>query len=340
MVRSRRIGRPSTAQPARVSPARLLRRRMLCASAGLLLDRLVGEPRVGPHPVSVFGSLMRGVERLAWRDSRVAGSLHAMLGAAFGIGCGKLLGCRAAARVGGPVAAVYLAVAGKGLAEAAEAVGSRLESGDIDSARELLPSLVGRDTAGLDDKQVTRAVVESVAENTVDAVVAPVVWASVAGAPGATCYRAVNTMDAMIGRRDETYGRYGWASARLDDLCGWLPARITAALVASVRPRRAAAVWRVVRQDAPSHPSPNAGVVEAAFAAALGVRLGGANAYHGEVELRPALGDGRPPELADIATTLRLSRDVAAALGVVLCVPSAALAARRASRILSRGSRR
>ena len=129
---------------------------------------------------------------------------------------------------------------------------------------------------------------------------------------------AVNTMDAMVGHRDERYQRYGWASARLDDAAAWAPARATAGLVAACRPRAAGQVWQTVRRDAAAHPSPNSGVAEAAFAAALGLRLGGESRYGDRVELRPALGMGRPPEAADIAAAVRLSHDVALMLAAVL----------------------
>jgi adenosylcobinamide-phosphate synthase len=135
-------------------------------------------------------------------------------------------------------------------------------------------------------------------------------------------YRAVNTLDAMVGHRSERYEQFGWASARLDDLAGMIPARVSAGLVAIVRPHAAARVARAVRQDAPAHPSPNAGVAEAAFAAALGVRLGGTNRYGVRVEDRPRLGDGRPPQPADIRAAVRLSRDVTGALVALLVVPS------------------
>src|SRR5204863_6463621 len=124
---------------------------------------------------------------------------------------------------------------------------------------------VGRDPSELDESGVARAVVESVAENTVDAVVAPACWAAVFGAPGVLAHRAVNTLDAMVGHRSARYARFGWAAARLDDGAAWVPARLTAVLVALVRPRAARLVWQAVRRDAPAHPSPNAGVAEAAF---------------------------------------------------------------------------
>ncbi len=151
---------------------------------------------------------------------------------------------------------------------------------------------------------------ESLAENIVDAVVAPALWAAVAGAPGAAAYRAVNTMDAMVGHRSERYRRFGTAAARLDDAANWLPARATAAAVAAVRPHRARAVWTAVRHDAPAHPSPNAGVAEAAVAAALGVEVGGPLRYGDRVEDRPRLGRGRRPEPADVPAALRLVDDV------------------------------
>ena len=170
----------------------------------------------------------------------------------------------------------------------------------------------------LDEPELVRAVVESVAENTVDAVVAPALWAAVLGGAGALGYRAVNTLDAMVGHRSDRYQQYGWASARLDDAANWLPARATAALVAAVRPHAAADVWRTVRRDAPAHPSPNAGVAEAAFAAALGIQLGGTNRYGDRVEHRAPLGRGRPPDRHDIHHAVRLSRHVSLALAAAL----------------------
>jgi adenosylcobinamide-phosphate synthase len=149
-------------------------------------------------------------------------------------------------------------------------------------------------------------------------------WAAVAGGPGVLGYRAINTLDAMVGHRSRRYRRYGWASARLDDAAGWVPARLTAALVAFVRPGSAVQVWKSVRADAPRHPSPNAGVAEAAFAAALGLRLGGLNRYGERIELRPALGSGRPAEPADIDPAVRLASDVGKAMVVALLVVRAA----------------
>jgi adenosylcobinamide-phosphate synthase len=161
---------------------------------------------------------------------------------------------------------------------------------------------------------MARAVVESVAENTSDAVVAPLLWGAVAGIPGLVAYRAVNTLDAMVGYRSARYLRFGWAAARMDDVANWIPARITAALTAACAPlvTRTSPVFvlNVVRRDGGRHPSPNAGRCEAAFAAALGVRLGGTNVYGGVTETRPDLGDGRAPEPEDIRRAVLLSRAV------------------------------
>jgi adenosylcobinamide-phosphate synthase len=250
------------------------------------------------------------VERHLYADRRAAGAVHATVGVGAGVAAGVALRSTAAA--------TYVAVGGSALGDIACQVAGALAQGDLPAARALLPSLVGRDPTALDEKEIARAVVESVAENTVDAVVAPALWAAVAGGPGALGYRAVNTLDAVVGHRSPRYERYGWASARLDDLAGWVPARVTAALVAAARPSTAGEVWRTVRRDARAHPSPNAGVAEAAFAAALGLRLGGLNRYGTRVELRPPLGSGRPAEPADIERAVRLSRHVGLLLAGLL----------------------
>jgi adenosylcobinamide-phosphate synthase len=184
----------------------------------------------------------------------------------------------------------------------------------------VLPALVGRDPARLSPSEIARAAVESVAENTVDGIVAPALFTALGGARGALVYRGINTLDSMVGYRDTRYERFGWASARVDDVANFVPARVTAALVAVVRPSAVREICDAVRRDAPSHPSPNAGVAEAAFAAALGLRLGGTSSYGGKLENRPLLGpvDGRVPEARDIAAATRCSQHVTMALFGVL----------------------
>jgi adenosylcobinamide-phosphate synthase len=196
-----------------------------------------------------------------------------------------------------------------------------------------LPSLCGRDPAALDAAGLARAALESVAENTSDAHVAPVLWATVGGLPAVLVYRGANTLDAMIGNRSPRYVRFGWAAARFDDAANFVAARVTALLVAACAPlvggspAEALGAWR---RDAARHPSPNAGVVEAAFAGALSVQLGGPTQYAHELEIRPTLGDGRAPEVSDLARAVRLSRIVQAA-AVAICLSAVGRIGRRAS---------
>ncbi|MER6518753.1 MULTISPECIES: cobalamin biosynthesis protein [unclassified Streptomyces] len=284
-------------------------------TAGLIGDRILGDPRRG-HPVAAFGRAAASVERALWRDDRARGVVHALVcvGGAAALGA---LGSRAvrsrpaAARVALTAVATWAVVGGTSLGREARAIGGALRAGDTEVARERLPHLCGRDPQALDDQQMARAVVESVAENTSDAVVGALVWGAVAGVPGLLAFRAVNTLDAMVGHKSPRHLRYGWASARLDDLAGWPGARLTALAAVLAGPDRRGAV-RAWRADAAAHPSPNAGPVEASFAGALGVRLGGTLAYGGRVEHRAVLNGaaGRPVEVADIERAVRLSRRV------------------------------
>ena len=296
----------------------VLGRRALGVALGLLLDRALGEPPDRWHPVAWFGTTMQQVERHLYADSRTKGVAHAAVGVALGVGSGALLrlplGTTASTAL-----AVGLASAGRMLRTTSTTIGRHLLDDDLEAARAALPALVGRDPSGLDESGVSAAVVESLAENTVDAVVAPALWALAAGAPGVLSHRAVNTMDAMVGHRTARHGRYGWAAARLDDGMAWVPARAFAASVAALAPDRAADVARLVRRDAPAHPSPNSGVAETAVAAALGVELGGPLTYGGRHEERPRLGDGHRPRPADIERARRLVDSVELAL-LALCL--------------------
>ncbi|MFJ9541757.1 cobalamin biosynthesis protein [Streptomyces sp. NPDC101225] len=290
------------------------------AAAGLLGDQLLGDPRRG-HPVAVFGRAAAAVEKVLWRDHRGWGALHTAVCAGGAVALGAVAESRLrpsrAASLALTAAATWAVVGGTSLAREARAVGRALESGDVEAARARLPHLCGRDPQALDADGIARAVVESVAENTSDAVVGALVWGAVGGVPGLLGFRAVNTLDAMVGHKSARYRRYGWASARLDDVAGWPGARLTALLAtaAGSDPRGAVRAWRA---DAGRHPSPNAGPVEASFAGALGVRLGGTLSYGGRVEHRPVLNrEGRLAEVRDIERAVRLSRRVALlALGV------------------------
>ncbi|MFE5914649.1 cobalamin biosynthesis protein [Streptomyces wedmorensis] len=292
------------------------------AALGLAVDRLVGDPRRG-HPVAVFGRAAAGVERALWRDHRGWGALHTAVCAGGTVAAGAVAARTArgsrAASVALTAAAVWAVVGGTTLGREARVIGGALAAGDLEAARERLPHLCGRDPHSLDGPAMARAVVESVAENTSDAVVGALFWGAVAGVPGLVGFRAVNTLDAMVGHKSPRHRRFGWASARLDDVAGWPGARLTAALatVAGGDPRGAVRAWRA---DAAKHPSPNAGPVEASFAGALGVRLGGTLAYGGRVEHRPVLnGEGRAVEVADIERAVRLSRRVTG-LTLAACV--------------------
>ncbi|MFH8219152.1 cobalamin biosynthesis protein [Streptomyces sp. NPDC018057] len=314
------------------------------AAAGLLGDLLLGDPRRG-HPVAVFGRAAGAVERVLWHDHRGWGALHTAVCAGGAVALGAAAARAARAPRFPPTASVLLTgaatwavVGGTSLAREARAVGQALESGDIEAARARLPHLCGRDPQALDAADIARAVVESVAENTSDAVVGALVWGAVAGVPGLLGFRAVNTLDAMVGHKSPRHRRFGWASARLDDLAGWPGARLTAVLATAAGgdPRGALRAWRA---DAGRHPSPNAGPVEASFAGALGVRLGGTLSYAGRVEHRPVLNGaaGRAVRAGDIDRAVRLSRRVSwLALGT--CAAVRLLCGRRDRRTKGRTS--
>ena len=293
---------------------------------GVAADLLLADPRRG-HPVAGFGRAAAAVERRLWRDSRPVGTVHALalVAGAAGLGAGlHRLARRPVPRVVVAAVATWTVLGGTSLGRTAAGMQQALVSGDLAAARALLPSLAGRDPSALCEAELARATVESVAENTADAAVAPLFWGALAGVPGLLGYRAVNTLDAMVGHRSPRYARFGWAAARLDDVANWVPARLTAALTVACAPLAggsAAGAVGVWWRDGDAHPSPNAGRCEAAMAGALGLRLGGRNVYGSRVEDRPVLGDGRPPVAADIGRAVRLSRAVwvaAAVLAVAL----------------------
>jgi adenosylcobinamide-phosphate synthase len=222
-------------------------------------------------------------------------------------------------------AGTFVVLGGRSLRDEGAAMSRLLTSGDLAAGRARLSHLCARDAATLDLDELARASVESIAENTSDAVVAPLLWGALGGLPGLLAYRAVNTLDAMVGYRSARYRRFGWATARLDDVVNLVPSRFTAALSALCAPLvggRPGAALRAWRQDAHRHPSPNAGPVEAAFAGALGVQLGGTNVYNGDTEDRGTLGDGRAVQVQDLPRAVRLS----AVVGLVAAAAGACLA--------------
>jgi adenosylcobinamide-phosphate synthase len=310
------------------------------------LDGLFGDPRRF-HPVAAFGQTAAALEARSYADSRLRGAAYAATCVLAVAAPAALVTRRTRNHPLRQAAAVALAVwavtGARSLHGEAGRIMAALARDDLPAARRALPSLCGRDPAGMKAEEITRAVIESVAENTCDAVVAPLLWGAVAGLPGLAAYRAVNTLDAMVGYRSPRYLRFGWASARLDDAVNWVPARVTAALTVActfVAPLpgtsaqsppaeghlaigSARSAFQAVLRDGARHPSPNAGRCEAAFAGALGIRLGGTNIYGGVAEVRPSLGDGRVPEPGDIGRAIRLSRAVTvatAAMAVLIAI--------------------
>jgi adenosylcobinamide-phosphate synthase len=273
-----------------------------------LLDAVVGDPRWLPHPVRIMGSV------IAWCDDRIrpllrnqttqraAGILLAFslptLAYVVGWGMIELAGrFHWAVRSGAEILLAFTTLAARDLVDHARTVLRALESGSLDGARQAVSRIVGRDVAELSEPEVVRATVETVAESTADGVVAPLFYLTLGGAPLAMAYKAVSTLDSMIGHRDARHRYFGWASARLDDSANWVPARLTACLFVlaswflSRRAKTALRAWAIVRRDGRKHPSPNSGWPEAAMAGSLGVQLGGVNLYDGVPEERPLLGD-------------------------------------------------
>ena len=289
-------------------------------AAGLALgyaaDLAFADPRRG-HPVAGFGQLASALERACWADDRTRGAAYTgvLVGSITVVGWAAQRATR-----GRPVpeaamvaVATWAVLGGRSLAREASVMAQLLERDDLPGARDRLGHLCARDATGLPANELARASVESLAENTSDAVVAPLLWGAVAGVPGLLGYRAVNTLDAMVGYRSERYLRFGWASARLDDLLNLAPARVAAALTVAAAPLvggRSADAWRMWRRDGSRHPSPNAGPVEAASAGALGVTIGGSNTYGGASEDRGTLGDGPVAVVADLPRSVRLSQVV------------------------------
>ena len=303
-------------------------------SIGLLLgfaaDRAFGDPQRW-HPVAGFGQTAVELERRTYADSRLRGAAYTLVLVGSVTAAGVIVEFTTrrhpVANTLVTAATTWAALGGRSLGREAAAINAHLTSGDLIAARQRLTHLVARETSELTHEEIARAVVESVAENTSDAVVAPLLWGAVAGVPGLVGYRAANTLDAMVGYKSSRYRNFGWASARFDDVINLPAARFGGVLVALAEPTRAREVIRTWRRDARDHPSPNAGVVESAFAGALGVRLGGTNTYHGVAEHRVAMGDGPAPAAADIARANRLAARVG--LAAALAAATASLRTRR-----------
>ncbi|MEE8061351.1 MAG: adenosylcobinamide-phosphate synthase CbiB [Gemmatimonadales bacterium] len=300
-----------------------------------LLEAMLGDPRWAPHPVRVMGSVIAGYER---RVRGIARSPTAEYGA--GILLAVVLPAAAFCAVWGmlvlagrfhPTLEVALSVvlawttlSARDLVDHALPVRQALQTGALDQARGAVAQIVGRDTAQLSEPDIIRATTETIAESTADGVVAPLFYLALGGPALAMAFKAVSTLDSMVGYRNERFRRFGWASARLDDVANWVPARITAWLligavgIRSVKGARIQAAWSILCRDGHKHPSPNSGRPEAAMAGALGIQLGGTNLYQGRAEARPQLGDSTMPlEPSTITEALTLMW-ITAALAVIL----------------------
>lgn len=304
----------------------------LDAGLALGVDALVGDPRWWPHPVTLMGSAIGAYDHRVYNATlsptrlRVRGSLLA-LGVPIAAFSATWAIVWAFGRIGVPfawIAAIWFTsttIAWKGLWEAGAAVYRALGE-SLPAAREAVGQIVGRDTDQLSELEVIRATIETLAENIVDGIVAPIFYAVIGGAPLAMAYRAVNTADSMVGYRNTRYRDFGWASAKLDDFMNYVPARLTAGLmwlVMAILGLAAGHAWRTMRHDAKKHLSPNAGIPESMMAGGLGIRLGGLNYYAGVPSPRAPMGDGeRPLKMEDIMTAIRIIRWTGALAGLLV----------------------
>ncbi|WP_183354092.1 adenosylcobinamide-phosphate synthase CbiB [Geomonas silvestris] len=301
--------------------------------AAVLLDLVFGDPRALPHPIVAIGRLISFLEPRLRRNvasARSAGCL--LLVITVGVTYAAASSLLALAYLIAPGAALLVAsylgwvsLAARSLHLESSKVAHALERGDLPGARTALSCIVGRETAELEEPEIVRGAVETVAENTGDGVIAPLCYLILGGPALALAYKAVNTLDSMVGYKNERYLEFGWASARFDDLANYLPARLTGLVMVLAAPfcgLNGKNAWRIMRRDGRNHSSPNSGFPEAAAAGALGVQLGGANRYFGKVVEKPTIGDAvRPLSLAAYHGVVRLMYSaelllVAAWLGV------------------------
>lgn len=280
--------------------------RIVIILAAVILDWLLGDPRRIPHPVVWIGRLITALEkiiRLVVSNESFGGVLLLVLtvAASAGTAFAFLKGAYAIHTYLGHAVSITLSwtcLAARSLRRESGMVAQALTAGDIPAARTNLSYIVGRDTAHLDEPEIWRGTVETVAENTSDGVIAPLFYLILGGPVLAMAYKAVNTLDSMVGYKNERYLSLGWASARFDDLLNWLPARITGFLMVLTAPLfglSGSNAWRIMRRDGQNHSSPNSGIPEAAAAGALGVRLGGTNFYFGKPVEKPTIGDHLRP---------------------------------------------
>ena len=271
----------------------------------VILDRLVGDPQTSLHPVVIIGNFIAWLERrlLCVTHSpvykKLAGAVLviSVLTAVYGVVWLVMTALSSmhvwAAYIGGALLLSFT-ISTRSLAEAGREIAGFLNSGNMEQARYKVGWIVGRDTANLNTAEVTRATVETVAENIVDGIISPLFYAVIGGVPLAFLYRAVNTMDSMVGYKNEKYQDFGMVAARVDDGFNYIPARITGLLIilaAALLKQDARGAFQAIKRDAGKHPSPNSGYSEAGVAGALGIRLGGLNYYGGVASLRAYMGE-------------------------------------------------
>ena len=305
--------------------------------AAATLDAVAGDPRWFPHPVRGMGIVINWCDNNIRMISRHPTTLRGA-GVALALALPLLMFVLSHEAIVmadrltwwfGSLVTIGLAwttLAARDLWNHVHAVSEQLDRGNLSEARGAVGMIVGRDTDQLSQEEIARATIETIAESTSDGIIAPLFYLALGGAPLALAYKAVNTLDSMVGHKDERHIDFGWASARLDDLANWIPARLSAALIiltAAVvmrEPIRVRTGWHVLWRDGSKHPSPNSGRPEAAMAGSLGIQLGGINYYQGVPDDRPLLGEGgRQPDSSDIRAASRIMIGVGA-LGVTLAV--------------------
>lgn len=274
---------------------------LISITVAYFIDSIVGDPPDWPHPVRWIGAAIGFFEKrwnhgVAKRWKGTAMLLLVLLLVFLLTGIFIIIGYQIH-----PVAGIVLegvliaaAISQKSLKKAAIEVFHPLKAGNLPDARKKLSYIVGRDTGSLDQAEIARGAIETVAENTSDGVTAPLFWAFIGGAPLAMVYRAVNTCDSMVGYRNEKYMDFGWASAKMDDVMNWIPSRLTGMIMLLGHPHKKVGnrrAWQILFRDAKKHPSPNSGWGEAAVAAIMGIQLGGINYYNGIRSNRAKMGE-------------------------------------------------
>lgn len=299
---------------------------------GFILDLLIGDPNNPFHPVRGIGLLASKLEtifrKLLKNSLKIAGLIVWMITIilTFAITYGIIFVCMKINKYLGIIVQgiiIYFCISAKGLVVEGYKVIKYLNEGNIEKSRKQLSYIVGRDTESLDSKGITRAVIETIAENMSDGVIAPILFAGIFGAAGSMAYKAVNTMDSMFGYKNEKYIKFGYFPAKLDDLFNYIPARVTGILIiisSFFLKRDYKNSFKIYKRDRYNHTSPNSAHPEAAMAGALDIQLGGANYYFGKIVEKPVIGDKiKDIEINDVKKTAEILY-LSAVMGFILMV--------------------